>query len=414
MSAATCIFTRMSISIGIIKERKTPPDYRVPLTPKQCKQLLETYNDVSLQVEASATRCYTDEEYIAAGIKVVEDVSHCDILLGVKEVPIPNVLNNKTYLIFSHTHKKQPYNRELLRTFVERQNRLVDYELLTDEQGIRVIAFGRFAGLVGAHNGLLTWGKRTGKLELPRAKEYKDLAEMVESYKSVTIPPVKIVLTGNGRVAKGAKEILDAMGIKQLSPTEYLALDTPSEAVYVQLDSADLYERKDGSAFDTPHFFANPQEYKSKFEPYTKATNLMINAIYWDPKAPVYFTQEDMQAADFSITTISDITCDIEGSVPATLRATTIAEPFMGYDPKTGTEVAPFQEHVVDIMSIDNLPNELPRDASEAFGAQMLEHVMPQLIGDASGNMIAKASITNNGKLGEYFSYLEDFLNGAA
>ncbi len=399
-----------SVKLGIIQERKNPPDTRVPLTPQQCRQLLHQYPHVQLVVEQSPNRCYTDAEYKQAGIKLVDDVADCDILLGVKEVPKAEILPGKTYLIFSHTHKKQPYNRELLRTFVQRNNRLVDYELLTNEQGIRVIAFGRFAGLVGAHNALLTWGKRTGKLSLERATGYTDLAAMLQSYQGLQIPPVKIVLTGDGRVARGAREILDAMGIKRLSPAEYLATDQPTEAVYVQLDSIDLYSRTDGSPFEAQHFFSQPEMYQSSFGPYTTCTDVMINAIYWNPAAPVYFNREDMRQPNFSITTIADITCDIEGSVPATLRATTIAEPFMGYNPATGQEEAPFQPHVVDIMSIDNLPNELPRDASAAFGEQLLTFVIPQLLGTTPGNMIEKASITENGQLGKHFSYLAGFL----
>lgn len=401
-----------NIKVGIIRERKDPPDYRVPLTPAQCKQLVDQYPFLDLKVESSETRCYSDDEYKAAGVEVVADVSGQDILLGVKEVPVDEVLPNKTYLIFSHTYKKQPYNRVLLQQFVKQNSRLVDYELLTDGRGIRVIAFGRFAGLVGAHNGVMTWGQRTGKLDLKRAYEYKTLAAMEEAYKSITIPPLKIVLTGNGRVAKGSKEILDAMGIKRVHDSEFVKIDKPTEAVYCMLDSNDLYERKDGEPFVSKHFFANPSMYQSKFEPFTKCSDLMINAIYWHPEAPVFFTREDMLADDFRIEVIADITCDIEGSVPATLKATTIADPYMGYDPRTGQEVEPFTEDSVDVMSIDNLPNELSRDASQAFGEQLMENVLPQLFGVAKGDMVEKATIAVNGGLGPHFQYLTDYLAG--
>lgn len=400
------------IKLGIIKERKTPPDYRVPLTPQQCKQLLTQYPDLDVTVESSAARCYSDDEYQAAGIQLVDDIGDRDIVLGVKEVPVADLPQDKTLLIFSHTYKKQPYNRKLLQAMVANNIKLVDYELLTDDDGIRVIAFGRFAGLVGAHNGLLTWGKRTGLLDLKRAHEYKDLAEMKASYKDISIPPLKIVLTGNGRVAKGALEILEAMDIKRVSPYEYLNISKPNRPVYVQLDSDDLYKRKDGSVFEFSHFFDNPSEYISAFEPYTHGTDLMINAIYWDPAAPAYFSRKDMLRHDFDIRVIADITCDIEGSIPATLRATTIAEPFMGYDPVTGLEAEPFQDNVIDIMSIDNLPNELPRDASQAFGEQLIANVIPQLLGAQEGDMIEKATITEKGKLGTYYTYLSGYLAG--
>lgn len=400
------------IKVGIIRERKDPPDYRVPLTPAQCKQLVDQYPFLDLKVECSDTRCFSDDEYREAGVEVVADVSGQDILLGVKEVPVDEVLTNKTYLIFSHTYKKQPYNRVLLQQFVKQNSSLVDYELLTDKRGIRVIAFGRFAGLVGAHNGLMTWGKRTGKLQLKRAYEYKTLAAMEEAYKSISIPPLKIVLTGKGRVAMGSKEILDAMGIKRVHDTEFVKIDKPAEAIYCMVDSNDLYERIDGEPFVAEHFYSNPSMYISKFEPFTKCTDLMINAIYWHPEAPVFFTREDMLADDFTIEVIADITCDIEGSVPATLRATTIADPYMGYNPTTGKEVEPFTETSVDVMSIDNLPNELSRDASQAFGEQLMENVLPQLFGVAEGDMVERATIATKGGLGKHFQYLTDYLAG--
>lgn len=411
----TAIFIDMEkIKLGIIKERKTPPDYRVPLIPEQCKALSEHYHNASIAVEASLSRCFDNEEYVECGVEVLQDVSHCDILLGVKEVPIPNIIPGKTYLIFSHTHKKQPYNRRLLQAFIDNKCRLIDYELLTNDIGVRVIAFGHFAGLVGAHNGLLTWGKRTGRLDLDRAYNYKDLAAMLEAYKAIDIPPMKIVLTGNGRVAGGARDILDALGIKRLTPQEYLAINEPQEAVYVQLDSKDLYKRKDGEPYRNEHFYANPGMYQSTFAPYTRDTDLMINAIYWDPKAPVFFTKEDMKQPEFGIKVIADITCDIEGSVPCTLKATTIAEPFMGYDPQSEQEIAPFQPLGIDIMSIDNLPNELPRDASKAFGEQLMENVLPQLLGKEAGQMINRATICKDGKLNDGFEYLQSYLDGEA
>ena len=391
---------------------KTPPDSRVVLTPAQCAQLLKQYPQLNITVQSSAGRCYTDAEYKAVGVPVVDDITDRDILIGVKEIPIVEILTQRTYLCFSHTHKKQLYNRPLLKAFMEKQVKLVDYELLTNDKGIRVIAFGHFAGLVGAHNGLLTWGKRTGKLELKRVKDYQDFAALKEDYKTITIPPVKIALTGSGRVATGAKEILDLLRIKEVTSEEYLQMDEPTEAVYVQLNTHDIYQHLGGKPFSMDHFVHNPQEYGSMFTPYYRSTDLMINAIYWDPKAPRYFTLDEMARPDFRIRTIADITCDIGGSVPATLRATTIAEPFMGYDPITQQETAPFQPHSIDIMSIDNLPNELPRDASQAFGEQFIEHVLEELIGIKHGDMITRATICEAGHLGRDFGYLKEWVAG--
>lgn len=399
------------VKIGIISEMKMPPDSRVVLTPSQCAQLQNQYPQLDLTVQHSPGRCYTDAEYEAAGIALVDDMHDREILIGVKEVPIAAIIPHRTYLCFSHTHKKQVNNRPLLQAFIEKGVKLVDYELLTDASHNRVIAFGHFAGLVGAHNGLLTWGKRTGQLSLKRVKDYKDYAALKEDYKQITIPPLKIVLTGGGRVAQGAKEILDLLRIKQVSKEEYLQINEPTEAVYVQLNTQDIYQQKQGQPFYFEHFVKNPEDYASIFAPFAHSTDLLINAIFWDPKAPRYFSLEEMADPKFKITTIADITCDIGGSVPATLRATTIAEPFMGYDPITQQETAPFQPNSIDIMSIDNLPNELPRDASQAFGEMFIAHVLPELIGEKPGDMIARATICEGGQLGKDFGYLKGFVD---
>lgn len=400
------------VKIGLIREMKSPPDSRVVLTPAQCIQLQQQYPELDITVQRSSNRCYTDAEYAALGIPVVEDMADREILIGVKEVPVPEILPNRTYLCFSHTHKMQPYNRPLLQAFLEKGVKLVDYELLTDEQDKRVIAFGHFAGLVGAHNGLLTWGIRTGKLHLRRVKDYADYAALKEDYRTTTIPPVKIVLTGGGRVAGGAKEILDLLRIKEVTKEEYLQIDEPTEAVYVNLHTHDIYWHKGGHPFYYDHFYKFPEDYATTFAPYAHSTDVLINAIYWDPKAPRYFTLEEMAQPNFRIRTIADITCDIGGSVPATLRATTIAEPYMGYDPAKQQETTPFQPHSIDIMSIDNLPNELPRDASQVFGEQFIAHVLPELLGIKQTNMIARATICEGGQLGKGFGYLERFVEG--
>lgn len=399
------------IKLGIIQEMKSPPDSRVVLTPTLCARLKEEYPQLDITVQRSPGRCYTDAEYEAAGVTLVDDITDRDILIGVKEVPIAAIIPNKTYLCFSHTHKKQLYNRPLLKAFIEKGVKLIDYEVLTDDKGQRVIAFGHFAGLVGAHNGLLTWGKRTGKLNLKRVKDYKDYAALKEDYKSIHVPPLKIVLTGGGRVAQGAKEILDLLRIKEVSKEEYLQIETPTEAVYVQLNTHDIYQHKQGQPFYFEHFRENPEDYASVFAPFAHSTDLFINAIFWDPKAPRYFSLEEMADPRFKITAIADITCDIGGSVPATLRATTIAEPFMGYNPITQQETAPFQPNSIDIMSIDNLPNELPRDASQAFGEMFITHVLDGLISTPQSDMIARATICEDGHLGREFGYLKGYVN---
>ncbi len=397
------------VKIGIIREEKNPPDSRVPLPPAQCRKLLDQYgDDLAIFVEPSPNRCFKDEEYEALGIPMKSDLSDCDILMGVKEVPKPKLIADKKYLFFSHTIKKQPYNRTLLQKIISQNIQLIDYECLRYENGKRILGFGHFAGIVGAHNGLLAYGKKHGLFDLIPAHEATDYAELKEVYKSLQLPAIKIVITGGGRVALGAKEVVDVLGIKEVSPKELLE-NNYEEAVYAMMDTDCLYAPKDGSEFIKKDFFADPTPYKSTFGPYTKVVDLMMNGIYWNPAAPLFFTKEDMQADDFKIRVIADITCDIEGSIPATLRATVIGDPTMGYDPTTMQEVAPYQAHTIDIMSVDNLPNELPRDASTKFGEDLIRDVIPAFF-EAENAIIEGASITKAGDLYGKYEYLRDYV----
>ncbi len=396
------------MKIGIIREQKNPPDTRVALIPTHARDLKNNFSEVEVVAQQSSNRCFSDEEYMQQNIQVVNSVDDCDVLIGVKEVPVQNLIPKKTYFFFSHTIKKQPYNRKLLQAVVEKNIRLIDYECITDNKGDRVIAFGRFAGIVGAHNGLMAYGNRTGLFKFPIAHSFKNLNDLYKFYKSVQLPAIKIVVTGGGRVAKGSLEVLDQLKIKRVNKNEFVN-NQFSEAVYVQLDSEDLYFRKDKTKAPISDFYKHPEAYECHFQPYYKVADIMINAIFWSPKAPVFFTKENMKQPDFSIKTIADISCDIDGSVPATTRATTIAEPVMGYNPKTEKEDAPYQGHIIDIMSIDNLPNELPRDASEAFSEKMLQIVIPELL-KSNSEMIDHATIAKNGNLTAKYEYLRNYL----
>ncbi|TVR78524.1 MAG: alanine dehydrogenase [Chitinophagaceae bacterium] len=397
--------------IGILKEGKIPQDSRVALTPKQCKSFISNFPETEILVQSSETRCFHDNEYRKEGIKIVEDLSDCDILLGIKEVPPAQLIAEKTYLFFSHTIKEQAYNRKLLQTVIEKNIRLIDYECLVDSNGERVIAFGRFAGIVGAHNGLMAFGKKTKKFNLPRVGNFKDEKKLFEYYKSVKIPPIRIALTGTGRVAKGAEEVLKSLSVKNISPQDFLNKPL-NEAVYAVLSVSDLYTHKQKNMLEEKDFYSKPADYKSTFLPYTKKTDLMINAIYWDPSAPVFFTKEDMRNRDFSIKVIADITCDIEGSIPATIRSSTIDEPVYGYNPFSEKETKPYLDDCIDIMAVDNLPNELPRDASESFGKVLSEKILPALTDGVKNEIIEKAEIAVNGKLTNRYNYLENFVKG--
>lgn len=395
------------MKIGIIREGKVPPDSRVPLTPKQCKQLSE---QVEVFVQNSPNRCYSNAEYEAESIHLVPDVTDCEVLMGVKEVPIEQLIPNKTYFFFSHTIKKQSYNRKLLRAILEKNIRLLDYEVLTNERGQRLIAFGKFAGMVGVHNALWTYAQRTGSFEMKRMKDCFDYKEATEMYQQITWPKVKIVLTGTGRVGKGAAQVLEDMGIRRVSPDEFLAQDF-EEAVFTQLYIRHYVKRKDGQNFKSKDFYEHPTEFENAFLPYTKVSDIMINGIYWDNAAPAFFTKEEMQSKDFKIKVIADVTCDIApvSSIPSTLEASTIANPVFGYNPMTGKKCEPYQAKSIDMMTIDNLPNELPRDASEAFGNQFLTHILPELL-QAESEVIARATVAAEGKLGAHFGYLQDYV----
>ncbi|MCB9284286.1 MAG: alanine dehydrogenase [Lewinellaceae bacterium] len=399
------------MKLGIILEGKIPPDSRVPLVPDQCAAILKKY-PVELVVQRSPHRCYKDEEFVQAGVAMADDLSDCDVLMGVKEVPVNMMIPGKTYFFFSHTIKKQPYNRRMLQAILEKQIRLVDYEILTDERGFRLIAFGRFAGMVGAHNALYTYGRRTGVISLPRMKDCHDYAAAKRIYHQTHFPPIKVVVTGGGRVANGACEVLKDMGFHRITPAEFLFshFDHP---VFTQLNPEQYAAHKEGKLFSPQDFYDNPADFQSAFSPYAQVADIFINGIFYDQRAPAFFTVEEMRKPEFNIQVIADVTCDIapKASVPSTLRASTIADPIYGYDPVSRSETQPFQDGIIDVMAIDNLPNEMPRDASRAFGEQFIKHILPELLKQGSP-VIERATIAEKGHLTAHFMYLRDFVEG--
>ena len=394
-----------NIRLGILREGKVPPDHRVPLIPEHCQELLQQYGSLEIYVQPSSIRCFPESAYQRAGCIISEDLSNCDILMGVKEVPIVDLVPGKTYLFFSHTIKRQPYNRKLLQQLLKKGIRMIDYEMLTFDNGKRAVAFGHFAGVVGAHNGLLTYGRHTRQYQLKPAHSFRDYAELRASYTGVTLPPMKVVVTGTGRVGAGAVEMLSVAGLRKVRPEEFLT-ESFEDAVYCELRSKEMYRHRDGQPWQSAHFYAHPEEYVSIFKPFTQVADLMINTIYWDPKAPEFFSKEEMKSPDFSIKTIADITCDIDGSIPSTLRASTIPDPVYGYDPQTESETYAFAPGSIDMMAVDNLPCELPVDASREFSYNLVKHVMHLLLGTQRHPMIERATITREGQLTPAFDYL--------
>jgi saccharopine dehydrogenase (NAD+, L-lysine forming) len=400
------------LKLGVIREGKIPHDRRVLLSPEQCAQLRESQK-MQITVQSSEIRCFSDEEYRNAGFVPQASVGNADILLGIKEVPIDQLIADKTYFFFSHTIKKQPYNRKLLKAVVEKGIRLIDYEVITDEKGARLIAFGHFAGMVGAHNGLYAFGRKTGLFSLPRMNDCHDYADVKAYYRRLTLPPIKIVLTGGGRVATGAREVLLDMGIAEKLPDDFVK-KTFSRPVFTQIHAEHYAQRKDGKRFDKLDFYTNSEAYRSIFERFAHVSDVFINGIFYDGKAPRFFEREEMLDPHFKIQTIADITCDMMpgSSVPSTIQASTIADPVYGFDALTNQVCAPYQIGKVDMMAIDNLPSELPRDASQYFGNQFIKWVLPELVTRQRSPILERATIAEKGKLAKHFTYLSDYLEG--
>ena len=392
------------VQIGLIREGKIPSDTRVALTPAQCKFLVKTQSNIQVFVQSSPTRSYSDAEYARAGIPVVEDLSHCDILLGIKEVPKEQLIANKTYLFFSHTKKLQPYNQALFHAMMDKKITLVDYECLEHEDGKRIIGFGFFAGIVGAHNGIMAYGLRTGAFQLPRIKSTQTLNDLVHTYFGLKLPPIKIAVTGSGRVAHGVLEVMNLLGIHEVEPEDYLNKSF-SYPVYVHLKGRDLYVHRETNMYDRDEFHAHPENYKCTFEQYIPHTDILMNGIYWDHQVPRLFEKEALLHSDFRIQTIADITDDMYGSVPCNLGDSTIDDPVYGVNRQTMEKTAAYLPESIDMMAVGNLPNEMPRDASRYFGQQLIKFVLKDLI-DGNSALIERATMLHKGQLTSPYDYM--------
>tara|TARA_B100000780_G_C21099859_1_gene443813 strand:- start:125 stop:1336 length:1212 start_codon:yes stop_codon:yes gene_type:complete len=403
------------MKFGLIREGKLPPDERVALTPTQCREFMERWPDVELVVQESEVRRIPAEEYVQAGISVVADVSDCDVLIGVKEVNIEDLIAGKTYLFFSHTYKKQPYNAELLAAILEKKVSLIDYEMLKKPDGNRIIGFGRWAGIVGAYNGLRAWGLRNKTSHLPRAIDGKDLQEMISNAQAEDLPKnLKIVLTGYGRVGRGAAELLDSVGIREVDKKAFVLQEFIDGPVYTHLDISDYNTRKDGGEFNRDEFISHPEAYKSSFLPYACAADVYIAGHFYAQGSPYIISREDFKHPQVRLKVVADISCDIDGPVACTLRPSTVEDPVYGYDPANENECALDTPGSITVMAIDNLPCELPRDASKGFGREMLDHVIPLLIEGDQGGVLAGARETNlDGELCDKYKYLQEYVAGA-
>jgi saccharopine dehydrogenase (NAD+, L-lysine forming) len=395
------------LTIGLIREGKTPADNRVAFTPAQCKWIHKNSAAVKMVAQRSANRCFSDKEYEAAGVEVKDDVSGCDILFGIKEVPAEQLIPGKTYLFFSHTKKAQPHNQKLFRAVIKNNITLIDYECLTHEDGQRILGFGFFAGIVGAHNGMMAYGNRTGLFTLNRVYQQKDYRNLIHTYFGLKLPKVKIAVTGSGRVAHGVLEIMNLLGIHEVEPFDYLhkQFEYP---VYVDLKGRDLYRRKDDGTYNRQNFHDHPEAYECTFAPFAKQNDILMNGIYWEKSIPPLFTVDDFKRADFRIQTIADITNDEHGSIPVNCGDGTIEDPVYGVDKITLQRTGPYLKTAVDLMAVGNLPNELPRDASRYFGEQLIKFVLEDLVKGGSA-VIERATMVKQGRLTEEYGYLREY-----
>jgi alanine dehydrogenase len=399
------------MKFGIIKERKSPPDRRVVFSPEALVQLKQLYPTAVIKVESSDIRIYDDNQYIAAGIEVVDSVSDCDVLFGVKEVPVDSLIPNKSYFFFSHTIKKQPYNQKLLQAVLKNNIELYDHETIIDSNNRRLIGFGRYAGIVGAYNSIRAFGLKFELFKIPKAESLSGKEEMVKHLRRIVLPPIKVVITGTGKVGGGIKEILDAMKVKQVTVDNYLSKNY-TQPVYAQIDVMDYNRRIDGQVINCKDFYTNPTEYVGNFERFTKVSEIVITGHFHSNAAPDILTKEMLQSKDCKIKVVGDVSCDINGPIACTLRPSTIENPIYGYLATEHKEVDVFHPAAVVVMAVDNLPCEIPKDASEGFGTMFLEHVIPAFFNGDKEGVLARAKMTEKGKLTSKFSYLQDYVDG--
>ena len=396
------------MNIGILKEEKIPADKRVAFSPEQCKKIISLYPNINIYVQSSDIRCFSDDEYISLGINVVDDMSKCDILFGIKEVPKDKLIANKTYFFFSHTIKKQDYNRDLLIEMISLNIRMIDYEVLKSPKGARLLGFGRYAGIIGAYNAFLTYGLKSSKYCLKPANKCIDRKEMQEELRNIKLTKERFIITGKGRVGLGILEIFNLLDVKEVSKEDFLSkkFEYP---VFVSLDTMDYNVRKDGLESDFNHFLKFPLLYNSSFMQFVKNSDVFVAGHYYGSGSPFLFTRKDVKSIDFDLSVVADVSCDIDGPVATTIRPSSISNPIYGYNPTTEKEDNFLNDNVIAVMAVDNLPCELPKDASEDFGKNLIESVLPLL--NSNSEILENATICKDGDLTDRFEYLRDYIS---
>jgi len=407
-------------TISIIKEARVDEN-RTPFVPNQIQTLISNFPNLKILVQPSKNRCFKDEDYSRVGAKIEEDISQSDIIFGIKEVEISKLIENKTYLFFSHTSKVGHhigevikdkaiiYKKKLLKEVIKKNITLIDYENIRDTsgEGYRYLGFGRFAGIIGAYNTLNLYLKLNNKQQLPRAFEINNYEQVKKLINKQNFNKLKILLTGSGRASKGAIEILKHANIKQVSTNDYLN-NKYDEAVFCNISAKKHIERKDGKDSSHQDYILNPHEYNSKVKNYLFDTDIFIACHYWDPKFPKLFSSKQINEFK-NLKIIGDVTCDINGSVPTTIRSTSIAKPYYSINTDSMKEIELGNKGIA-VMAVDNLPSELPREASEEFGSSIISEILPYLI-DKDDGRINRATTASNGKFCGNFTYLNDFIN---
>jgi alanine dehydrogenase len=408
------------ITLAILRESRIDEN-RAPFSPAQISILLNKFPNLKIIVQPSKRRCFKDEDYLKAGAQITDELNSANIIFGVKEIEISTLIENKTYLFFSHSSKVRQYigketndkaiiyKKELLKEIIKKNITLIDYENLRDTsgEGYRYLGFGRFAGIIGTYNTLNLYLKLFTEEQLPRAFEINSYEQIKKLIGKKNFNKVKILLTGSGRASKGAIEMLKLANIREVTLNDYLNTKY-NEAIFCNISAKKHVERKDGKPSSYLDYLVNPHKYTSKVKNYLLDANIFIACHYWDPEFPKLFSPK--QISEFkNLKIIGDVTCDINGSVPTTIRSTSIAKPYYSINTDSMKEIELGNKGIA-VMAVDNLPSELPRDASEEFGSSVISEILPYLINKDDGR-INRATTASNGKFCSNFTYLNDFIN---
>ncbi|MFW3145535.1 MAG: bifunctional lysine ketoglutarate reductase /saccharopine dehydrogenase family protein [Thermoplasmatota archaeon] len=437
----------MGNGIGIRRESKNRWERRSPLTPEHVLRLVNDYG-IDFTVQPSELRIFSNEKYEQAGALTCEEFKEKDIVLGIKEVPIHELEPGRTYMFFSHTIKGQPHNMPMLRKMMELRCTLFDYERIVDEKNRRLIFFGWHAGVAGMVDTLwalgrrLEWeGLRNPFSSVMKAHEYGDLPQIREHISSIgrliatygipySLRPFVIGIAGAGNVSKGVQEILDLLPVKEVSPQELKDLkkrkDSGTNIYKVIFNEWDIVEPKEpDQKFDLQDYYDHPEKYSGRFFSYVPYLTVLMNCIYWTEKYPRLITKEQVKElySDHrspKLRMIGDISCDVEGAVEATVKATTPEDPLYVYDPWDDRPVPGWKGTGPVLLAVDNLPCEIPLESSEYFGERLKEFIPAIAAADLDVETddlklpkpLMNSLILHKGKLTKQYSYLEKIMEG--